>query len=91
MKPLFELLKEKVSERIGERVFYTGEIYNIIHRLSTERGKKINKMIIKNNLRAHRILPKDVELNPRQYGFPDANVSLYPQGIVWNYLRELDL
>ncbi len=80
----FDLLREIVSENLGEYALYISEVENILANLGTWYAR----VTIQRHLKPYRVRPQDFGINPLQYGV--AAAGLYPQSAVWGYLQHLE-
>ncbi len=76
-------LREDTGKKIGERVYFAGDIENIVSHLGANRSRET----INNNLRGKAIKPNKIGINLFKYGLDDVN--LYKESDVWAYLQEL--
>ncbi|MFA4819497.1 MAG: hypothetical protein WC613_00895 [Candidatus Aenigmatarchaeota archaeon] len=77
------VMKHKVTELVGEEVFYRG---NVVH-IARNVGVDISKMLA--YLRSYAISPFSLGVNTGRFRLP-ANILLYPRSKIWDYLTTLE-
>ncbi len=85
MNELGDLLKEEVSERVNEKVYYILEVFSIIKNL----GSNISVAAVMKSLELDAVVPQHLGFTPHDYQVNDKSL-LYKQSSIWSYLNRLN-
>ena len=80
-----EILRRDIEDRLGEPVFFLSHVKTMLERL----GVEFSNQTMISNLREGRVLPRDVDLDIREYGLND-DTRTFKASSVWAYLQRLE-